>query len=98
MFSLLEPLEHALLDLPYLIDSILVEVLNSMIAGLAGLAGLAFAVLPAFPSVGALPGGVLSGMEWFFPFAQIAAVVTALIAAYITYLGVKVVLRKVGAV
>jgi hypothetical protein len=97
MVSLLESLGHGVLELPYLIDGILVEILNGAIVALATLAAAAFEVLPAFPTVGSLPGGVLSGMEWFFPFGAIAAVVTAMVTAYVTFLGVKVVLKKVGA-
>lgn len=98
MIGGLEALWHGLLEVPYLIDSLLVGTLNGAIVALAALASAALSLLPGFPEVNALPSGVLEGMLWLFPFTQLAAVVTALIAAYVTYLGVKAILSKVGLV
>lgn len=93
MLSILETIWHALLDLPYLLVSLLIESLNGWILILALLVKGILAVLPSFPSIPTLDGGVLSGVAWFLPIAAMLATFATFVAMFVIWLGYQVVLR-----
>ncbi len=93
MLGFLEHILHALLDLPYLVVSLLVESINGWIMLLAVIVGTILSVLPAFPSIPTLNSGVLSGVAWFLPVAAMVGVLGTFVAMFVLWLGYQVVLR-----
>ncbi len=93
MLEWLEEIFHAIESIPYWIATALVDAVNLLIAGLAGIGKAALAVLPGFPTVPSMPSAVLRAFVWFFPLEGIMAGFAALVASYVTYLGIRVVLN-----
>ena len=96
MFGLLEGVWHALAELPFLLVGLLVGVLNGLIAGVASLAQALLSVLPSFPSVPAAPSGIMGAVLWAFPLGTLAAVWMSFVGLWVTFLGVRFALKKVG--
>ncbi len=56
----------------------------------------AAAALPSLPSVPS-PPSMISAINWFFPIGTIVSVATSLGVSYVTFLAIRYVFRKVGA-
>lgn len=97
MLSFLEEILHGILDLPYLLVSLLVEAVNGWIMLLATILSGVLAVLPGFPEVPTLSAEVLSGVAWFLPIGAMLAVFATFVTAWVVWMGFSVVLRWVKA-
>jgi hypothetical protein len=97
MLGGLESVWHAVLDVPFLAVSLLVESLNGWILILSLALSGALAVLPGFPEVPTLDGDVLSGVAWFLPIGPMLAIFATFVAAWLLWMGVSVILRWVRA-
>lgn len=93
MLSWLSDIFHAILDLPYLIVNLLIESLNGWIMILALLVQGILALLPSFPTIPTLDGGVLAGVAWFLPITAMLGVFATFVAAFVIWLGIQVALR-----
>ena len=93
MLTVLDSILHGILDIPYLVVSLLVEAVNGwiMILGLA--LSAAIAVLPGFPEVPALAGEIRSGVAWFLPIGAMLAVFATFVTAWLLWMAVSVILR-----
>jgi hypothetical protein len=97
MLTVLTDILHGILDIPYLVISLLVESINGWIMILAALLAAVLAILPGFPEVPTLDGDVLSGVAWFLPIAPMLAIFGTFLAAFVIFMGVMVALRWVKA-
>jgi len=84
---------HGILDLPYVVINLLVGVVNAIIAALAAIAAAALSLLPGFPDPPSPPGGVVGALLWVFPLGTVLAFFGLMVAAWITFLAVKVALN-----
>jgi len=97
MLSLLSDILHGILDIPFLIVSLLVEAINGWIMILSLVLAAALAILPGFPEVPTLDGDVISGVAWFLPIGPMLAIFTTFVAAWVLWMAVSVILRWVKA-
>lgn len=97
MLNLLSGILHGILDVPFLIVSLLVESINGWIMILSLALSAALAILPGFPEVPTLNGDVLSGVAWFLPIGPMLAIFASFVAAWIVWMSVSVILRWVRA-
>lgn len=93
MLSFLGDILQGILDLPYLLVSLLIESLNGWIMLLSLAIGTALSVLPGFPEVPTLDGDVISGVAWFLPIAAMLAIFSTFVVAWVLWMGVSVILR-----
>ena len=84
---------NALRSIPFWVADQVVAIINLVIAGFGALLGTAVSVLPAFPEAPAMPGGILEVFLWIVPMGEIVILTSALVTAWVTFLGVKVVLN-----
>jgi hypothetical protein len=97
MLIFLGQILHGILDIPYLVVSLLVDAINGWILILASLLAAALAILPGFPEVPTLNGDVLSGVAWFLPIGPMLAIFASFVAAFVVFMGVMIALRWVKA-
>ena len=97
MLSLLSDILHGILDIPFLIVSLLVESINGWIMILSLALSAVLAILPGFPSVPTLDGEVLSGVAWFLPIGPMLAIFASFVAAWVIWMSVFIILRWVKA-
>jgi hypothetical protein len=86
---------EVLLNIPEYFVWAMETVANGFFTAVEGLLLAAIAVLPGLPEVVAPPEYV-TAINWFFPLGGVLAIATPLVTAYITFLGVRWVFRKVG--
>lgn len=93
MLTFLGEILNGILDIPYLVVSLLIESLNGwiMILGLAISAVLA--ILPSFPDVPTLDGDFLSGVAWFLPIAPMLGIFATFVTAWVVWMAYSVILR-----
>lgn len=98
MLTFLEEILHGILSLPYVLDGLLVELINALILAIVALANALLSLLPGFPEPpGAPAGGIVGGILYFFPIVSIVSILTTFVTAWIVFLGVRVALRWVKA-
>lgn len=97
MLGWLEDIWHGIMDLPYLIIGLLVEMLNGIIVAIAALATLLLSLLPGFPDPPEAPGGVMGALLWVVPIGPILAFFGLMVTAWVAFLAIKVGLRWVKA-
>lgn len=97
MLTVLSDILHGILDIPYLVVSLLVEAINGWIMILSLALSAAMAILPGFPEVPILDGKVLSGVAWFLPIGPMLAIFASFVAAWVLWMSVSVILRWVKA-
>lgn len=89
---------NALLDLPFLIADAFVGLFNAFIEAIAFLAAGFLSLLPSFPAAPDPPdSGVLGFVTWLVPLGGMLVTFAALMACWVAFLGLKVVLRWVKA-
>lgn len=93
MLDFLGDILNGILDLPYLIVAVLVEVLNALIVALAAIVEAALSLLPPFPDPPSAPGGVIGALLWFVPLGAMLSFFALMLTAWVTFLGVKVALK-----
>jgi hypothetical protein len=98
MISLLTNIWHGVLSIPYLIADFLVMVLNGLIAAIGALAAAVLSLLPSFPDTPDAPdSGVLGFLNWVVPLGPMIASFAILIAAWTSFLVIKIALKWVKA-
>lgn len=97
MLTLLSDILHGILDIPFLVVSLLVESINGWIMILSLALAAVLAILPGFPSVPTLDGEVLSGVAWFLPIGPMLAIFASFVAAWVIWMSVFIILRWVKA-
>ena len=94
MISLLGDVVEILTNIPAYILYAIETAWNLLVSGLEGAWEAALAVLPGLPALGAPP--YLDELNWFFPLGAVLAVAVPLLAAYVTFLGVRWIFGKFG--
>jgi len=97
VFSWLEQIYHAILDWPYIVIGLLVELVNAFILAIAALAAAVLSLLPGFPDPPEAPGGVMGALLWVVPIGPILAFFGLMGSCWIAFRGLKVALRWVKA-
>lgn len=97
MLGWLSDIWYAIMDLPYLVVALLVELVNAFIAAIAALAVLVLSLLPAFPDPPGTPGGIGGALLWVVPLGPILSVFAILVSCWVAFLAVKIALRWVKA-
>lgn len=97
MLGWLEDIQHGILDLPFILIGLVVDLLNLIILAIAALAALLLALLPGFPEAPSAPGGVIGALLWVVPLGSILSFFGLMVTAWITFLAVKIGLRWVKA-
>lgn len=95
MFSILESVWHAIVDVPFYIVGLLVDSVNELISAFAALATLILSLLPSFPAVPSAPSGVLGSVLWFFPIGTMVSVWMTFVGLWVAFLGFKVAMKWV---
>lgn len=96
MFTLLSSLLQTVQQLGALVLWAGIEVINSFLAAVQLLFLAAAAALPSLPAT-PVPPSFIKAINWFFPVGSIVSLAGSLLTAYIAFLAVRYVFRKVGA-
>jgi hypothetical protein len=68
---------------------------NLLVSVFEGMVGaVTLASLPSVPS----PPGVVTGVNWFFPIGGVLTLLTSMSTAYVGFLGVRWLFKKVGVI
>lgn len=97
MLGWLEDIWHGILDIPFVLIGLLVEVVNEIIAAIAALASVVLLLLPGFPDPPEAPGGVVGLLLWVVPLGSILAIFSLFVSCWVSFLAVKIALRWVKA-
>jgi uncharacterized membrane protein YdjX (TVP38/TMEM64 family) len=97
MLGWLEDIWHGILDLPYVLIGLLVDLLNAIIIAIAALATLLLSLLPGFPDPPEAPGGVMGALLWVVPLGPILSFFALMVTCWIAFLAIKIGLRWVKA-
>ncbi|HET8862317.1 MAG TPA: hypothetical protein VFM94_03605 [Solirubrobacterales bacterium] len=95
MITVLTDILHGILSIPYLVIALLVEAINGWIMIIALLIKGLVALLPGFPALPEVPGGVFGVVNWFFPVSAVLAVFVAVLGVWLIYMGIKIALNWV---
>ena len=94
MLALLEDVIDVLLNIPAYILLAAEEAINGVISVAESIASAATAILPSLPEVA--PPPLVKSINWFFPIGAVISIATPLVAAYVIWLGVKWIYKRVG--
>lgn len=96
MLSFLEKIWHGILEIPYLVINLLIEAINGWLVLLYAAAEVLVKALPGFPATPEAPEGVIGAVLWFFPIVSLLAVLSTVGALWLTWLGIRFALTRLG--
>lgn len=93
MIGVLQDILYGILDIPFLIVSLLVEAINGWIMILALFIEGLVALLPSFPELPTVPGGLAGSFAWVLPVAGVLAVFTVMLVTWVSFMAIKIALN-----
>jgi len=96
MLGWLEDIWQGIVEIPYLVINLLVGVINALLIAIYAAAEALFSILPEFPDTPSAPEGVIGAFLWVFPLASLLAVLTTMGALWLTWLGIRFALTRLG--
>jgi uncharacterized membrane protein YdjX (TVP38/TMEM64 family) len=93
MLSALQSVGEGILDLPFVLINLIVDLVNAVIVAFAAIGSAALSLLPGFPSAPSPPGGVTGALLWFFPLGTVLSFFGVMVTAWVAFLGVKAALN-----
>lgn len=95
MISLLSNMVEIFLNIPQYILYAVESLINVFFLAIQGLLLLSVAILPELPET-ISPPGFVTAINWFYPIGTIISLVTPMLTAYVTFLGVRWIFNKLG--
>lgn len=77
------------------------DTINAVVIALAAVVGVVISIMPDIPAAPSLPGPMntaLAWIAWFFPIGTLVDIMAFLLAAWLLWIGVSVILRWVRVV